>query len=94
MKYQFYLKTFPVMASRNFSPEYFAGHSNLNTEHTDPGSPEMRKLAKMRDNLLKGMEVCLEIAGRDPYPGENLASLEEAVHNQRARLDEISVVVA
>jgi len=63
-------------------------------DQTDPDSPEMRKLGKMRNNLLKGMDVCLEIADHNPYPGENLASLEETVHNQRVRLDEIFAVVA
>jgi hypothetical protein len=61
-------------------------------EQTDPEDPGMKKIEKIRKNLLKGMEVCLEIAGKTPYPGENLDSLRDAVFVQRERLNSIFAV--
>jgi hypothetical protein len=52
----------------------------------------MKKIEKMRRNLLKGMEVCLEISGKEPYPDENLDSLRDAVFVQRERLNSIFAV--
>jgi hypothetical protein len=54
----------------------------------------MKKLEKMRDNLLEGMEKCLEIADSKPYPEENLTSLRESVIRERERLNEIFAVTA
>jgi len=47
---------------------------------------QWRKLGKMRNNLEKGMDLCLEISESKPYQDENLDSLREAVHEQRIRL--------
>ncbi len=44
------------------------------------------KLKKMRKNLEKGMDVCLEISRSEAYGDENLSSLEETVIQQRERL--------
>jgi hypothetical protein len=59
---------------------------------TDPDDPGMKKIEKIRKNLLKGMDVCLEIAGKEPYPGENLNSLRESVFVQTERLNSIFAV--
>jgi hypothetical protein len=56
---------------------------------TDPDEPGWKKLVKMRKNLEKGMDLCTEIANGKAYPGENLASLKEAVNTERKRLSEI-----
>lgn len=48
-----------------------------------------KKIEKMRRNLEVGMELCLEISGSDPYPGENLQSLKQSVLTQRKRLDSL-----
>ncbi len=47
---------------------------------------QWRKLGKMRNNLEKGMDLCLEISNSEPYPDENLDSLRNTVVDQRLRL--------
>jgi hypothetical protein len=47
---------------------------------------QWRKLGKMRNNLEKGMDLCLEISTYEPYADENLVSLRETVEEQRLRL--------
>lgn len=60
------------------------------SELADQVGPEdkqqWRKLGKMRNNLEKGMDLCLEISANEPYPDENLISLKETVEEQRLRL--------
>jgi hypothetical protein len=51
-----------------------------------PGDAEWKKLGRMRNNLEKGMDFCLEIANSDAYMGENLHSLRTTVDEQRLRL--------
>ncbi|TVR34860.1 MAG: hypothetical protein EA390_02475 [Balneolaceae bacterium] len=51
-----------------------------------PGDAEWKKLRRMRNNLETGMDVCLDIANSDAYPGENLHSLRITVDEQRLRL--------
>jgi len=46
----------------------------------------LKELEEFKDNIEKGMDLCLDIAGRKPYPDENLASLPPCVHQQRERL--------
>ena len=47
---------------------------------------QWRKLGKMRNNLEKGMDLCLEISQNTPYRDENLESLKTIVDGQRLRL--------
>jgi hypothetical protein len=44
------------------------------------------RLGKMRTNLESGMDLCLEIADKEAYQGENLKSLKDTVDDQRLRL--------
>ncbi len=60
--------------------------SELAGQITPEDKQQWRKLGKMRKNLDKGMDLCLEISAKDPYPDENLASLKETVEEQRLRL--------
>ena len=62
------------------------------SEQIGDDEQEWKKLTKMRRNLDKGMDVCLEISEDQPYPGENLESLWRTVQIQRERLDEIFAV--
>lgn len=55
----------------------------------DDNKAGQNKLRKIRKNLDDGMEFCLEISDREPYPGENLESLKETVYAQRERLSAI-----
>ncbi len=58
----------------------------------DPEDAGFRKLVKMRKNLEKGMELCLEISKMKAYEGENLQSLQEAVSLQSERLEQLFAV--
>lgn len=53
---------------------------------TGPEDSGWKKLLKMKKNLEQGMDLCMEIAEGEPYPGENLASLRETVNIQREKL--------
>ncbi len=63
-------------------------------EQSEEDAAENRKLQKIRKNLEKGMEKCLEIASSLPRRDENLDSLRETVQRERQRLDRIFGVVA
>jgi hypothetical protein len=47
---------------------------------------ELKALEEFKNNLEEGMDFCLGIARKRPYPGENLASILSCVKSQRARL--------
>lgn len=51
---------------------------------------EVQTLQDFRNNLEAGMDYCLEIAQREPFPDENLASIRTCVEDQRERLNAIS----
>ena len=54
------------------------------------GKPqEIRQLREFHSNLENGLDLCLEIAEREPYRDENLASIPPVVNTQRARLREL-----
>ncbi len=50
---------------------------------------EIRTLQTFKENLLNGMNFCLEIARRKPFPGENLQSIITVVEEQRKRLEQL-----
>lgn len=50
---------------------------------------EIKTLQEFKNNLEDGMECCLRIAQKQPYEGENLASIPPCVEQQRARLRSI-----
>ena len=60
--------------------------SELADQITPEDKQQWRKLGKMRKNLEKGMDLCLDISATEPYRDENLASLNETVNEQRLRL--------
>ncbi|MBW2568100.1 MAG: hypothetical protein JRD93_09935 [Deltaproteobacteria bacterium] len=47
---------------------------------------EIKTLQEFKKNLEEGMELCLEIAKKQPYPDENLDSIPVCVKKQRKRL--------
>jgi len=47
---------------------------------------ELKALEEFKNNLEEGMDFCLGIARKRPYPGENLASILSCVKRQKARL--------
>lgn len=46
---------------------------------------EIKMIREFKDNLRKGMAVCMEIADMTPYPGENLESLKTCVEKESRR---------
>ncbi|MEX0945256.1 MAG: hypothetical protein WDZ38_06225, partial [Balneolaceae bacterium] len=60
--------------------------------NTDPGDAGYNKLKKMKKNLEDGMDECLELSTQKPYKNENLESLNETVHSQRIRLEDLFMI--
>jgi hypothetical protein len=52
--------------------------------------PEIKGLLEFKNNLEAGLDFCLELAKKPPYPGENLASISLVVERERVRLRSIS----
>ncbi|PKD44501.1 hypothetical protein CWD77_03275 [Rhodohalobacter barkolensis] len=63
-------------------------------EQVEGDEQEWKKLERMRKNLMKGIDLCLEISKQEPYPGENLDSIRETVELQGQRLEEVFAVSA
>ena len=57
--------------------------------HTGYALSEIKTLREFNKNLEEGMDLCLEIAEKKPYPGENLDSIPVCVKKQRERLKSI-----
>ena len=57
-----------------------------NSSHPSNG---IKSLWEFRNNLEAGIDLCFEIAQKEPYPGENLASLSACAEQQRLRLKSI-----
>jgi hypothetical protein len=49
----------------------------------------IKALLEFKNNLEAGLDFCLEIAHKEPYPGENLASISVVVERERVRLRSI-----
>jgi len=49
-----------------------------------PGA--IKALLEFKNNLEAGLDFCLEIADKTPYPGENLNSISGCVERERVRL--------
>ena len=50
---------------------------------------EVNTLKEFKKNLEKGMDLCLSIAQKQPFEGENLASIPSCVEKQKNRLKSI-----
>ena len=50
---------------------------------------ELKTLMEFKDNFKKSIDFCMEIAGMEPYPGENLTSISLTVDKQRSRFTSI-----
>jgi len=51
---------------------------------------EISTLLEWKKNLEDGLDFCLEISQKPPYPDENLASVSTCVKQQRRRLERLS----
>jgi hypothetical protein len=47
---------------------------------------ELKTLEEFKNNLEEGMDLCLAIARKRPYQGENLVSIPSCVKRQRVRV--------
>lgn len=47
-------------------------------------------MLEYKKNLEKGLDYCLEIAKKPPYPGENLKSISICVKKQKSRLNRLN----
>ena len=47
-------------------------------------------MLEYKKNLEEGLDFCLEIAKKSPYPGENLESIATCVKEQRSRLNRLN----
>jgi len=47
---------------------------------------EVDALRDFKENLERGMDLCLQVASEEAIPGENLSTIEPVVEEQRARL--------
>jgi hypothetical protein len=65
--------------------DYFENQM-LGNSHT---LKEIDAMIQCKNNLEKGLDFCLEIARKPPYPGENLKSISDCVEAQRSRLNRI-----
>jgi hypothetical protein len=50
----------------------------------------IKALLEFKTNLEAGLDFCIEIAHKEPYPGENLESISIVVERERVRLRSIS----
>ena len=53
------------------------------------GSTDSPALLEYKENLEKGIALCLDIAGTTPYADENLASLARCAKEQQLRLSSL-----
>lgn len=59
----------------------------LSSSHT---KKEIITMLEYKKNLEKGLDYCLEIAKKPPYPGENLKSISICVKKQKSRLNRLN----
>jgi hypothetical protein len=52
-------------------------------------SNKIKMISECKKNLEEGLDFCLEIAKKSPYPGENLESLSTCVKQQKRRLESL-----
>jgi hypothetical protein len=50
---------------------------------------EIDTMTQFINNLEQGLDFCLEIAQKPPFPGENLKSISDCVKKQKNRLNRI-----
>jgi hypothetical protein len=65
--------------------DYFENQMSGNAQT----NKELDTMIQFKNNLEQGLDFCLEIAQKPPYPGENLKSISDCVEKQRGRLNRI-----
>ena len=65
--------------------DYFENQMSENSQTNE----EIDTMIQFKNNLEQGLDFCLEIAQKPPYPGENLKSISDCVEKQKSRLNRI-----
>jgi len=69
--------------------EMYVDYFEKQVKICDCSPREVKTLKEFKKNLEKGMNLCLSIAEKQPFEGENLASIPPCVEKQKARLESI-----
>lgn len=67
--------------------EMYVDHFESQVNNCSYTPREIKTLQEFRENFDKSIAFCLEIAGREPYPGENIKSISAYLKEQGNRLD-------
>ena len=69
--------------------EMYVDYFEKQVKICDCSPREVKTLKEFKKNLEKGMNLCLSIAQKQPFKGENLASIPSCVEKQKPRLESI-----
>jgi hypothetical protein len=69
--------------------EMYVDYFEKQVKICDCSPKEVKTLEEFKKNLEKGMDFCLSIAQKQPFEGENLASIPPCVEKQKTRLESI-----
>lgn len=69
--------------------EMYVDYFEKQVKICDYSHREVKTLKEFKKNLEKGMNLCLSIAQKQPFEGENLASIPPCVEKQKTRLESI-----
>ncbi|MBU4258483.1 MAG: hypothetical protein KKI12_02660 [Proteobacteria bacterium] len=69
--------------------EMYVDYFERQVNNCDCSPTEVKTLKEFKENLEKGMNLCLSIAQKQPFEGENLASIPPCVEKQKTRLESI-----
>jgi hypothetical protein len=69
--------------------QMYVDHFEKLVDETPPGDGRaMAKLAAFKENLEKGLAHYRDLVTGEPFAGENLTSLAQAIHTQTGRIEE------
>jgi hypothetical protein len=54
---------------------------------TEPDERGVKLLREVKENIEAGMELCMTLADKKPFPDENLASIPICVEKSRKRME-------
>jgi len=69
--------------------EMYVDYFEKQVKICDYSPREVKNLKEFKENLEKGMNLCLSIAQKQPFEGENLVSIPCCVEKQKTRLESI-----
>jgi len=69
--------------------EMYVDYFEKQVKICDCSPREVKTLKEFKKNLEKGMDLCLSISQKQPFEGENLASIPPCVEKQKTRLESI-----